>query len=92
MAAGFLYATWVLPVMLSLAGPADAHDQARDLFRLALNQDQLTPHEREEVESFYLKYEAIKNVLQEYETLKQIENANDLKRFMACKKKLLAKI
>lgn len=62
------------------------------MFRLALNEDQLLPEERKEVETFYLKQEAIKNVLIEYESLKKMESANDLKKFTLRKKELLKKI
>lgn len=53
--AGFVYSTWILPVMLSLIGPENGEDEEENMFRLALNEDQLLPEERKEVESFYLK-------------------------------------
>lgn len=90
--AGFLYSTWILPVALSLIGPENEQNEDENMFALAIQEDQLLPEEKHEIESFYLKYEAIKSVLVEYESLKNMEKENDLKKFTKRKKELLKKI
>jgi len=67
VAAGFLYSTWILPVMLTIIGPSNNIEEDEDvnMFYNAINEEVMLPEEKQEVETFFLKFKAIKCVLNE---------------------------